>query len=166
MAVTSIPLLSTIRRGGSKEGVVFSGVFLLDCSLENSVIAGRNFCRSIYYSYPFPLKYNFSHSKTFPFYNLHYFRDFTYRSDRMDTLLEMQRKFYILICCLYDTRCTLNPVRNDLAVCFRYFCHILDILKHKYHFTVFIHVFSMFIGQSCLSGVIGFVGYAYIGDPK
>lgn len=34
---TSIPLLSTLRRGGSKEGVVFSGVFLLDCSLENSV---------------------------------------------------------------------------------------------------------------------------------
>jgi len=104
--------------------------------------------------------------KTFHFYNLHYFRDFTYRSDRMATLLGMQRKFCTLACCLYDTRCSLNPVRNDLSVSLGYFCHSLDILKHKYHFTVFIHVFSMFIGQSCLSGIIGFVGYAHIGYPK
>jgi hypothetical protein len=78
---TSVPLLSTIRRGGSKEGMVFSGMFLLDCSLENSAIAGRSFCLSIYSSSTFPRKYNLFTFKKFLFYNLHYFRDFTYRSD-------------------------------------------------------------------------------------
>ena len=63
---TSIPLLSTIRRGGSKEGVLLSGVFLLDCSLENSVIAERSFYLSIYYYYTFPHKYNLLTFKSGP----------------------------------------------------------------------------------------------------
>jgi hypothetical protein len=68
---------------------VFSGVFLLDCSLENSVTAGLSSC-SIYYSYTFPHKYNLFTFKNVSFFTTCInFRDSTYRPERMATLLEM-----------------------------------------------------------------------------